>query len=300
MAMEAQWYREQEHEVHWGWNDKREHGWGQGLYDKIIEQPEGLPFLQLPHPDREFTRAKEYTSGNYKYTPGTHIMSSNSCWYGKCTFCVEKDGPENVTRSPFDVASELVEIMNLGFKEAFDDSGTFPTGKWLEEFCELTPAPCLTLGCNMRFGTNPPYKLMKQAGFRMLLYGLESANQSTLDRINKGIQISEVENELKEASQAGLQAHIAVMFGYPWETDKDAINTLNLTHYLLKKGYAKTAQASVFTQEGVPRNNKYKHYTKRIYNVKYNPQFWFNQLKDIRNKDDIKYLWRKIKAGLHG
>jgi len=152
----------------------------------------------------------------------------------------------------------------------------------------------------MRFGTNPPYKLMKQAGFRMLLYGLESANQSTLDRINKGIQISEVENELKEASQAGLQAHIAVMFGYPWETDKDAINTLNLTHYLLKKGYAKTAQASVFTQEGVPRNNKYKHYTKRIYNVKYNPQFWFNQLKDIRNKDDIKYLWRKIKAGLHG
>ena len=43
----------------------------------------------------------------------------------------------------------------------------------------------------MRFSmlTLEEYKLMKKAGFRFVLFGLESANQATLDRINKGEKI---------------------------------------------------------------------------------------------------------------
>jgi radical SAM superfamily enzyme YgiQ (UPF0313 family) len=81
LAMQAKWYRKQGHEVHWNW--------GQGRYDKIISEPENLPFLTLPAPDRVFTRAKDYDSGNYKFRPGTHIMSASGCWWGKCSFCVE-------------------------------------------------------------------------------------------------------------------------------------------------------------------------------------------------------------------
>ncbi len=89
--MEAEWYRRNGDEVIWrnsgyGWYNMGNEGC------MIIFKPEGLPFLSLPHPDRVFTRAKDYTSGNYKYLPGTHIMSASGCWWGKCTFCVENKG----------------------------------------------------------------------------------------------------------------------------------------------------------------------------------------------------------------
>jgi radical SAM superfamily enzyme YgiQ (UPF0313 family) len=114
-----------------------------------------------------------------------------------------------------------------------------------------------------------------------------------------------------KAAKAGLEPHVAVMFGYPWETDSDAVATLRLVWWLLKKGYAKTAQASVYNPGGDYYQRMYGieydgwdeyklgKYVKRIYDVKWSPQFWFNQLRDIKNIDDIKYLWRKIKAGIN-
>ena len=73
----------------------------------------------------------------------------------------------------------------------------------------------------------------------MVLFGVESSNQETLDKINKGVKVEDIIPTLKKASEAGLEPHICVIFGHPNETDKDALNTVALTHYLLRKGYAK-------------------------------------------------------------
>jgi radical SAM superfamily enzyme YgiQ (UPF0313 family) len=137
---------------------------------------------------------------------------------------------------------------------------------------------------------------MKRAGFRMILYGLESRNKKTLKAINKGINIKKAIVELKLAARYGLEPHVAVMFGYPWETDKDAGRTLQLVHYLLKKGYAKTAQASLFSVPGVSSKKEHAKYVSRIYEAAYCPEFWMNKLRDIKSKDDIKYIWKGIKA----
>jgi len=293
MAMEAQKYRNEGHEVCWGS--------GEGYFDKVILQPEGLPFLSLPPPDRVFTRAKDYTSGNYKYLPGTHIQVANGCWHGKCSFCVEK-GKSYEVRDIDDVIRELYDCRKLGFKEVFDDSGTFPIeDKWLRSLAMKVPRyeaeEVLTLGCNMRL-VDADYNLMKHANFRMLLFGLESANQHTLDRINKGVKVEDYKYIIK-AAKAGLEPHIAVMFGYPWETDKEALNTLKLVHFLLRKGYAKTAQSSFYTpNEGECGNGRQKVFLNKIYDVAYSPEFWLNKLKDIRDVNDLKYLWRQIKVGL--
>jgi hypothetical protein len=85
---------------------------------------------------------------------------------------------------------EIEELINFGFTEIFDDTGTFPTGEWLEIFCrEMIDRgynDYVSLGCNMRFGALRPedIKLMAKAGFRMILWGFESANQTTLDKLN--------------------------------------------------------------------------------------------------------------------
>jgi len=305
MAMEAEWYRKQGHEVFWS-NKKFVEFTGGGNTDiRIIQSPENLPFLTLPRPDRFFTRAKEYNSGNYKYLPGTHIMSASGCSWGKCSFCVENRSVDtNKTyevRPVEDVISEIEECKALGFREIFDDSATLPTGGWLDEFLPRLKKIGIRFSANFRI-IDYDYKRLSLSGFRMLLFGIESANQITLDKINKGVKVEDIVHTIKKASESGLEPHIAVMFGYSWETDKDAERTLTLVHYLLRKGYAKTAQASFYTRPDSPSssNPNQRRYTKRIYGVWKYPEFWFNQIRDIKNKDDLKYLWRKIKAAING
>lgn len=296
MAMEATYQRSKGHHVAWR-SDGSFTGHDYAWYDRVIREPEGLPFLDLPKPDRLLTNAMQYAydNGNFKYTPGTYIQAASSCWWGKCSFCVEKGQPYLV-REVDSVIDEIKECKALGYREIFDDSGTFPIGGWLDDFTKKVRQYNMHLGCNMRL-VDCDYLAMRDSGFRMLLFGVESANQETLDRINKGVKVEDVKYIVK-AAQAGLEPHIAVMFGYPWETDKDAQNTLRLVHYLLKKGYAKTAQASIYRPPDAIGNERHTTYVKKIYNVGYSPRFWLTKLQELHSKEDIEYLWRSIKKGL--
>lgn len=294
LAMQAQYYRRLGHRVIW---DPPEVDKVINNVDKVIFEPEPIDFLKLPPPDRIFTNGfdpKYQTNGNFKYHPASYMQVANGCWHGKCSFCVEQKNTWQV-RDPWDVHEELNEIQRLGFKEVFDDSGTFPVGKWLDEFLRV-PHPNLTFGCNMRM-VDADYKRMKKYGFRMVLFGVESANQKTLDRIQKGTKVEDIKY-IEKAARAGLECHIAVMFGYSWETDKDARNTLSLVHSLLKNGIAKTAQASLYRVPNEDNQKDHKNYIKRIYEVAYSPRFWWNKLRNLKTKEDLKYLWRQIKEGL--
>lgn len=297
LAMEAQKMREDGRTVHWGWGSDTRY---KDYYDEVIEEVEGLPFLELPPPDRVFTHAKDkiyQSNGNFKYHPGTYIQVANGCWWGKCSFCVENGKPYEV-RDLGVVTDEIIECIRQGYKEIFDDSGTFPTGKFLEDFCTLwKDNKAVTFGCNMRM-VDVDYEAMKNAGFRMILFGLESANQHTLNWINKGVSVDDWKY-VKKAKEAGLEPHISYMVGYGWEDDKDVKETIRVVHYLLRKGYAKTAQVSFYRNPKEESNDGHRRYLRQIYRVAYSPEFWFNQLKDIKDVNDIKYLWRKIKSGLN-
>ncbi len=300
LAMEATHRRNQGHLVYWD-ESPQAHD-----YDRIVTEPEGIPFNDLPIPDRILTDAfnpKYQKNGNFKYTPGTYTMAASGCWWGKCTFCVEKDQPYEVRRVS-DVMCDIIKCYELGFKEVFDDSATFPDGDWLRNFCKDkinidTGVTRLPISCNMRIGADVDFKLMKQAGFRMLLFGIESASPITLNKINKGVKYEDIVFTIKQAAEAGLAPHIAVMFGYPWESDNDSRRTLALVHYLLKKGYAKTAQASYYTVAGQQPKEEARKYVKRIYEAAYSPEFWFNKIRAIRGTADLAYLLRQIKEGIH-
>jgi len=289
LAMEAQHYRNTGHTVFW--DDPTVSA------DKIIVEPENINFLNLPYPDRIFTNAfaKKYQgNGNFKYHPGTYIQVANGCWHGKCVFCVEQ-GRKQQVREPWHVHQELSEIKRLGFREVFDDSGTFPIGSWLDEFLR-TPHPGLTFGCNMRM-VDIDYARMKRYGFRMMLFGIESANQGTLDRINKVVRIEDIK-WIEKAHQSGIDCHGAVMFGYPWECDGEALRTLKLVQSLLRCGILKTAQASFYKVSGQDSRSDHHRFVRKIYNVCWSPQFWFHKIKDTKTIDDLKYLWRQIKEGM--
>jgi radical SAM superfamily enzyme YgiQ (UPF0313 family) len=142
-------------------------------------------------------------------------------------------------------------IERYGVREIFDDTGTLPSGTWLERFCggmiERGYNRKLRISCNMRFDYLTPERaaLMRRAGFRLMKLGLESANQTTLDRLNKGSRVEDIERGCRIAKEAGLEVHLTVMVGYPWETRDDAERTMRLAHRLMREGYADMLQSTV-------------------------------------------------------
>lgn len=242
-----------------------------GDYDfELLSWIEGRPvehdLSALPRIDRTLTRWQDYafSNGNFLRTPGAYIMSGRDCWYGRCTFCSWTTlYPTFRVRPVEDVLDEIGSLIQLGAREIMDDTGSFPVGAWLPSFCSGMISrgynKKVKLDCNLRFGvlTEPEYRLMRRAGFRMVLFGVESANANTLRKLNKGITPQQVVDGAKMASRAGLHVHITLMFGYPWETLEDAMRTVELGRFLLKKGYASTLQATwCVPYPGTPLSNE--------------------------------------------
>jgi radical SAM superfamily enzyme YgiQ (UPF0313 family) len=224
---------------------------------KIFKSQKNHDLNSLPIIDRKLTQWQlyAYNNTNYKYKPGSYIMSGRDCWWGRCTFCSWTTLFPGKCFRQFSIDHTLKEIENLvynfGVKEIFDDSGTLPVGSWLKDLCQELIKRGLNkkvkIGCNMRFGalTLAEYKLMHQAGFRFVLYGLESANQKTLDFINKNEKTNFALETLKIAKVAKIEPHITVMIGYPNETKKNALKTLNLARKIFKNGLADSLQATI-------------------------------------------------------
>ena len=208
----------------------------------------------LPRIDRDLTCWERYSvhNGNYRRTPGAYVMAGRDCWHGKCTFCSWTTlYPTYRTRTPESVADEIGELIEkYGVREIMDDTGCFPVGDWLRRFCNILIERGynrkIYFDCNMRFGAlkAEDYALMKKAGFRFVLFGLESANQSTLDRVNKKLTVEQIREGARLASQAGLDVHVTVMLGYPWETSAEIERTVVLATELLKRGWAYTLQVT--------------------------------------------------------
>lgn len=288
----------------------------------------------LPMIDRELTKWKNYAykNGNFKYKPGAYMMSGRDCWWGRCTFCSWTTffpGKNFRTRSAKNALDEVGHLIDLGVKEIMEDSGSLPIGEWLDEFCngmiERGYNKKVTMSCNMRItGIKKleTWKLMKKAGFRFILFGLESANQITLDKINKNLKVEEIEPGLKLCKEGGLEPHITTMIGYPWETKEMAQKTIDKAKDLFKKGYVDTLQGTVvIPYPGTPlyeyckKNDQlsiseYSRFDQRemvmkspltsedakemvqgLYKSFMSPQFIFRKILSIRSLDDVKFLW---------
>ncbi len=288
---------------------------------------------QTPFIDRELTKWElyAYKNGNYRRTPGTYIMSGRDCWWGKCSFCSWTGlYPKFRVRTVNNVLDEIGEIVErYPVREIMDDTGTFPRGEWLREFCrgaiERGFPKKVGFDCNFRFGaaSAEDYRLMKSAGFRFLLFGLESGNQETLDRLNKNLKVETIVESCREARKAGLYPHITIMFGYPWESYDQARNTFKLGQYLLKKGWAYTMQATVVVPyPGTPLYQECREkdwlltedwsdfdmkrpvmktpfpeeelmkLVRGMYSIAYNPLFLARKVISIRDWADVRFFLR--------
>jgi len=292
----------------------------------------------LPIINRDITRwwLYAYKNGNFKYTPATYTMAAQDCWYRPkqaCTFCTWVHyHPDNKITEVELFLLEVESMINFGFKEFFDDSGTFPVGKWLKEFCEKMISrgynEHIVWGCNMRFGALQPgeLKLMREAGCRFILWGFESSNQRTLDKLSKGYKVKDMLTDLDNSSSVGIWNHLTVMYGYPWESLEAEKATCSEVKRLLLEDKAASAQATVFMpypgtkaykeceEQGIILHKNWEQWDmahpviklkypfeeviklqKETYDVSYKPKFIWNKIKKIRNIDDFRFYFRLSK-----
>ena len=296
----------------------------------------------LPFIDRILTKWKlyAYENGNFKFTPGTYTMASRDCWWrrnGGCTFCSWTTiYPNSNSRTPESLFKEIKLLVDkLHVREIFDDSGTFPAGAWLEKFCNLMIESGynekVRIGCNMRVNAlnQDQYFLMRKAGFRFLLYGVESANQETLNKINKGTKVEDTANACRMAKKAGLEPHLTVMFGYPWETKKEMQETVKEVKNIFNNGWADTLQATITipypgtklfeeckknkwlktmdwdeydmrmpvmkTKDG---DDEIKKLVQDCYRVFMSPKYVLRKITSIKSSEDLKFVRKGVKAVL--
>jgi len=289
----------------------------------------------LPFIDRDLTKWKlyAYENGNYKYTPGTYMYSGRDCWWNRCTFCVWDHTINPIgsyrrftAQRLFDEVKHVVDKYHV--KEIFDDAGTFMIGKPLTDFCNMLIDSGynkkVVFSCNMRLNAlkQEHYDLMGKANFRFILYGMESANQYTLDHLDKGLKVEQIEEGVRMAKKGGLDPHLTIMMGYPWETYEDARKTVDLAKKCFKKGYVDTLQATVVIpypgtplwkeckKEGWLLSEDYEDYdmrkpvmkspltekqvlelTQDLYKSFLSPKFMIRKVTEIRSLDDIKFLF---------
>lgn len=290
---------------------------------------------RLPFIDRELTKAHLYGEKWKKRTPFFYTMAGRDCPWHKCTFCSwTTTYPQFKVRSWENLLDEIgFLIENHDAKEIFDDSGTFPGGDWLKKFCQGMIVrgyhKKILFSCNMRFDymKDPMVpEMMKKAGFRKVKSGLESANQETLEKIDKGIKVEDIITGCKNAAKAGIDVHLTVMVGYPWEARDEVKRTIDLAKNLMANGYAEMLQATVIVPyPGTPlntyaiKNNLFRFDPKDydrydmtepvfktpdmspeeimqmcegVYKSFLTPKFVLRHLRNIRTWEDIRYIAR--------
>jgi len=218
----------------------------------------GHDLNRLPTVDRELTKWWLYSYEEPKENrPATYSMVARDCGWGQNSF-----SPTSVlypdkrfrTRSPENYLNEIGILINrYGVGEIFDISNTFPSGSWLRSFCQGMISrgynELIKVGCRIRLGalTLEDWQLMKEAGFSKIYFTLESANHKTLRKIGSVGNTRHLFENVRSAKRAGLETHISVMLGFPWETASELINTVDYVKRFQKDGWADGLEGKIVT-----------------------------------------------------
>ncbi len=199
-----------------------------------IENLDEIPFAS------EFI--KEYLDVNDYVFPASalpeiQIFTGRGC-PARCNYCVYPQtlhGHKYRLRSVDNVIAEFEYILRElpQVKQVVIEDDTFTVNKKRTvEFCEKMISSGMNKKirwlCNARVNLDyETMKIMKKAGCKLIIPGIESVDQTILNNIRKGITVEQIENYIKNAKKAGLMIHACYMVGNEGETKETMQRTLD-------------------------------------------------------------------------
>lgn len=168
---------------------------------------------------------------NHYLSPGLILpyAASDGCYWKQCTFCpdrAEKIGYSQV--HPTTVTRDLSHLINRyqPMLLHFLDNAISPA---LQKHLVNQPPGIPWYGFS-RFEKELEdlvfCQALRKSGCIMLKLGLESGSQDVLDQMHKGINLERVSQILSHLENAGIATYIYLLFGTPYETEKDALMTM--------------------------------------------------------------------------
>ena len=180
----------------------------------------------IPLPDRDAFKWKKY--------PQWVILTSRGCPY-ECAFCSSSSfwGKTVRFRSAENVVAEmeqLVEKYNVKSFLILDDTFTLKKDR-VKKIADLIIEKKLPIqwGCGTRMDQINEEVLqdLKRGGCVEISFGLETANQATLDKIKKEVKVEQQKHAIKIAKAAGFQTRVSTIVGLPGESEKELRHTLD-------------------------------------------------------------------------
>ncbi len=153
------------------------------------------------------------------------IKTTSTCFYKKCSFCshfssmpyfeypldVIKDTVINSKQKYFFLIDDMIHTKRLlELAEIFKPLNI----KWT---CQLRPT------CDLDFDV---LKKLNESGLIMVVWGVESGNDRVLKLINKGTNVKDIQNVLKNSHDVGIKNVAYIIFGFPTETKEEFIETI--------------------------------------------------------------------------
>ena len=202
----------------------------------MYTMPDGNKHLLPREPLRDMDKLgypsfRQFKPDRY-LSPKLPISAGKGCAY-RCAFCSEQpeQGPHR-SRSALNVFEEMVahyETWDV-FTFVFNDLVIDCDLEILVALCDLiidSGYPFLwTADIAPRADLTPRlFEKMKKSGCTALIFGVESFSDSVLCSMNKTYKAADAIRNLHDAHDAGIETHIALIIGWPNESNDDFYDT---------------------------------------------------------------------------
>jgi len=226
--------------------------------DKVIRNPktEALPYEEMVCPTFDQLPLEKYLMP-YPVLP---YMSSRGCYWGKCTFCTHSFIYDSHYRKENEVrVAEELDHLSKKYKTkyfTFSDEAISPNAfnrmskEILKRGVEMRSLGMLKFESGEKESPEL-FDDVYRAGFLMLFFGLESANDRILSVIDKGCDQETERTVLRHSSQAGIWNHLYLFFGFPTEERAEAEDTIRFTieNSEVESGIIHSVGQSIFALE---------------------------------------------------
>jgi anaerobic magnesium-protoporphyrin IX monomethyl ester cyclase len=159
------------------------------------------------------------------------IQSSKGCYWGKCTFCDSDFGVKKDVKSHDRLIAEARHLKDrFGIRHfEFIDESIRP--EYMKEIARRLLEEKLRVCWFSNGRTEEGFdgellELLFESGLTMILWGFESGSERIMNLINKGVSLKKRVEILSRSSQAGIWNFAYIFFGFPTETEEEAMDTI--------------------------------------------------------------------------
>lgn len=213
------------------------------------EKREFMELEELPLPDREIYPLEKA----YSINGGIDILYASRGCPHDCAFCNAPPywGRRWRKRDPEKVVDELRFIESSGGRIVHIYDLNFGTNKkWVTKIVEGIKREKLDIAwdCELRISdfSKSYLKTLGDGNCKGVFCGIESAEQSVLDSVQKGYTADVLMRSLKNAKEAGINVDAGLIFGLPEDTVDSMRALTNLTWKLLNEELVQTPAPFLF------------------------------------------------------